>query len=204
MKDRPLPDELRGYVRKRVTARVSLCVLLLFVFGSLLWLFGDVVLNTTVTELKITFYILVMLVPFCVTGVPLKLIDRKYVGEVVRVDIDTVVTHDKSTAKAKPKTVNVLVLTIKRSDGKLMWEELPTLGRNPEHVESDYSVGDRVYKFYGLPKIFVVPRNDDGKVGCVVCGCENKVGENGCVCCGHALIDIKRYRRLSEAEKTVH
>ena len=91
-----LPKDLQIYCRNRILKRVIPCIILISVFATILTLWGSVIFNTDNKAFQTSCYVVVMLIPFVITGVPHKLIDSTYYGTVKKVDIVTTTDNDSS------------------------------------------------------------------------------------------------------------
>ena len=202
-----LPDDLRVVVKKRIAKKLTTFFVLVILFGGVLFLFGDRLFNTDVVAFKVSCYICVMLVPFVLTGVPFLLIDSTWYGKIVRVDIEEAT---EATNEAKPRLYGTMytVITIKKSNGKLITKELKqgsfsmyknmwgassgiavtARERKNEHFLDDYKVGDTVFHLYGSRTVVVLPDAKSEQVSCAVCGERNSVLDDTCRNCKHTLV----------------
>ena len=160
MKPIKLPRDLKAFAIKAALKRVVPCVLLLATFSIVLIFWGDVILPIDKEIVKVIVYTMVMLVPFAVTGVPHKMIDSTWVGEVVETKI---VEENSFTNEARPRmygSVNV-ILKVKMQNDKI--KEIKLQGStfakhrnlrfaasgNANQKEDFYSVGNTVFHLYG-------------------------------------------------------
>ena len=91
-----LPKDLQIHCRNRILKRVIPCIILISVFATILALWGNVIFTIDNKAFQTSCYIIVMLIPFAITGVPHKLIDSTYYGTVKKVDIVTTTDNDSS------------------------------------------------------------------------------------------------------------
>ncbi len=201
MKKIMLPADIEHYVHKTVAKRIIKCVLLMILFGTILYFWGERMFSFS-RELKIGAYIVVMLLPFIISGVPIKLIDRNWCGKVISVEIKSgTAFHTEGNGKGTPYTKNTVYLWVKTESGKLRkiavkefgaklynGADVPSQGKIEHHTE-DYSVGDIVYHFYGLEHYYVVRHNSD-TLDCVICGSHNSNESKECFYCGYTLIKL--------------
>ena len=114
-----LPISLKRKRLYRIIIRSTFCALLLVIFIFVIIVWGNKIFPTTQQNnsgymfLKITFYILFLSVPFIITGVPLKLIDKSWSGTITSIKI-----KEKLGTTDNPKYVYTfpmqnLILTIK-------------------------------------------------------------------------------------------
>ena len=199
MKPLKLPRDLRIFVTKAVLKRVVPCLLLLVTFSVALIFWGDVILPIEKEIVKVIVYTMVMLVPFVVTGVPHKMIDSTWVGEVLETKI---VEENSFTNEVRPRmygSVNV-ILNVKMPNGKT--KEIKLQGStfakhvnllfaasgNANQTEDFYSVGNTVFHLYSSSQYIVLPKAADKTVQCPICGIKNDKTHEKCDSCGHSLI----------------
>ena len=196
-----LPADIENYVHKSIAKRIVKCVLLLILFGAILYFWGERMFSYN-TEFKLTCYIVVMILPLVISGVPIKLIDSTWRGEIIKVHIkEQVAFNTVGSVKGVPYTKHSIYLLVKTDKGRVKkilaneygsklnnGAEVPSQGKI-EHRTEDYSVGDKVYHFYGLKHCFVV-REDSEYIDCVVCGTRNKRENKECFDCGHELLKM--------------
>ena len=205
MKKISLPVDIENHVRAKVTKRIASCFALLLLFSLILYFGGERLFGYS-RESKIICYTIVILLPFFITGVPIKLIDRSWSGKVVSVKIKTAVAyHTESGSRGVPYTKNTIILLVDTDHGtkRITVNEfgsklhngasVPSEGKIEHHTD-DYSVGDSVFHFYGLDHPFVIRQNSD-TVDCVVCGTQNKGENKTCYDCGHTLIKVIKYKK---------
>lgn len=202
-----LPSDLKRYTRRKVLKRVVPCILLFALLGYVLLVHGEEILGTHKTLAKIICYPIILLMPFAITGVPFKMMDSSWTGEILRVDAkEEVAFHG---AKHMYAEIKVLV-TIKKDDGKIITHKVIaaafpksagfyfTPKGNVEMAINRFSIGAKVCHLYGTKHIVVMPSASDTTVLCPVCADVNDKEERVCRSCGHSLIkDI----RLSEYRK---
>ena len=199
MKKAKLPQDLRGFVIKAVLKRIIPCVLLLITFSVALIFWGDIILPVDKAIVKVIVYTIVMLVPFAVTGVPHKMIDSTWKGEVVE---SRIVEETSFTNEAIPRmygSVNV-ILKVKTKDDQV--KEIKLKGStfakhlnlqfrangNANQTEDFYSVGNRIFHLYGSNQYVVLPKPVDKTVQCPICGIKNNKTTPKCESCGHSLV----------------
>lgn len=189
MSDTSLPGDLQSFVRRLILKRVAVCVLLCSLCGAVLALWGETIFRTERTGVRAVCYGIVLLIPFALSGVPLRLIDRTYRGRIEKIDVVTTVDNASS---AKPTreglyVKNTVYLSITEDHGRRLrkkaYEEKANLGGADR-----YKVGDTVFHLYGTKHIVVIPRAADSTVQCPVCGSRNEKSGEACRHCGHTLI----------------
>ncbi len=185
-----LPKDLMSYCRKTILIRVIPCILLICIFASILLLWGDILINTDVLEFKISCYVLIMIIPFAITGVPHKLIDTTYCGKIKKVDIITTHDNDSSFKPTREHIYlkNTIHLTIEKQNGKLIYKKVYSgKARLQQHLDT-YQVGDTVFHLYGTNQVIVLPNTTNTVVSCPVCGTANPIEHDNCRNCKHSLV----------------
>ena len=182
--------DFKKHIRKNILKRVISFVLLEILLGMILLFFGNTLFRTEVKVFQYSCYLLVVLVPFAITGVPFKLIDRSYCGRVEKVEIKT--TYDNKTP-LKPTlentyTKNTIYLSIRCSDGNLIRKKAyEGPAKLQQHLDT-YQVGDFVFHLYGSKYTVVLPNKKQSHVQCLICGCANDKTEDTCRNCGGLLL----------------
>ena len=188
-----LPEDIRKIVTRSVAKRVIPCIILEFILLWYVILFGEMSFKMVGIEVRILIYIALILLPFIITGVPLKLIDRSWKGEIVAINVD--MGLDRSVNGKGVREVSYLVLKIKRDDGKIVDHTVSvfSLGytmqssrAKSEFAEDDYAVGDKVYHYYGIKRLLIIHKDNSRE--CVICGSNNPEKNDRCFYCGHSII----------------
>ena len=201
MKDIKLPNDICVYVRKKMLKRILCLVVLVALFAAVnvcLWIeFKDMNVISRVAILVAS-----VILPFIISGVPLKMIDRSWHGEVISTEIkEETGVYMHGGQYATPYTKHVIILNVKKDSGemctvraaeygsknRLRGEEVPGEG-NIQHHMNDYREGDLVYHFNGVPYNLVVCKEVHRPANCVMCGCRNPKTDDKCFNCGHSLI----------------
>ena len=185
-----LPKDLRIYCRKRILRRLIPCIILISVFVAILALWGSIIFNTNIKEFQISCYIVVMLIPFLITGVPHKLIDSTYYGTVKKVDIVTTMDNSSSVKPTREQLYlkNTIYLGIERPDGKLIYKKAYSGKARLQQNINTYNAGDLVFHLYGTNNVVVLPDSNDNTIHCAVCGSSNNIENDKCRDCGHSLV----------------
>ena len=187
----PIPKDLKAYCRKQTLKRVLPCAIMFVAFGLILLEWGEVIFATQNKIFLISCYVAVMILPFVLTGVPYKLIDKTYYGTVTKVDVITALSC-KSAVKVGGDmmwyTKNTIILTVLLENEKSIkvkvYEGQTKLG---QHLNS-YHEGDKVFHLYGTNVTIVLPDSADTSVQCSVCGTSNNIKDDKCRDCGHSLV----------------
>ena len=185
-----LPKDLQAYCRKRILKRVIPCIILISILSIILALFGRIIFNTDNTAFRVSCYIVVMLIPFIITGVPHKLIDSTYYGTVRKVDIVTAADNDSPVKPTREHLYlkNTVYLTIEQPNGKLIYKKAYSINARLQQSINTYNAGDAVFHLYGTETVVVLPDANDGYVHCSVCGSSNSIENDKCRNCNHSLI----------------
>ena len=185
-----LPKDLQIHCRKRILKRVIPCIILISVFATILALWGSVIFNTDNKAFQTSCYIVVMLIPFVITGVPHKLIDSTYYGTVKEVDIVTTTDNDSSVKPTREHlySKNTIYLSIERPNGKLIYKKAYSGKARLQQNINAFNEGALVFHLYGTNHVVVLPDANDRHVHCSVCGSSNSIENDKCRNCGHSLI----------------
>ena len=188
--DNKIPNDLKKFARNYVVKRVVACIVMLALLVTFLVLYIDTIFSSGLASVKVLFCIVVLVVPFILTGVPLKLFDRTYFGTVEQVSVETTVDSD---SKSKPtwQTLyvrNTVYLTIRTPDGKVIDKKVYSAQANRNQNYDMYKNGDRVFHLYGSKYTVILPKKSDTHVECAVCGASNDIDNDKCRNCGHTLI----------------
>ena len=185
-----LPKDLMSYCRKRILIRVVPCLILFILFATILALWGDILINTDVLEFKISCYVLIMIIPFAITGVPHKLIDTTYYGKVRKVDIITTPDNDSSFKPTREHIYlkNTIYLSIEQPNGKIVYKNVYSGKARLQQNLNTYHEGDFVFHLYGTKQVIVMPQATNTDVQCSICGTSNPLESDNCRNCKHSLI----------------
>ena len=185
-----LSKDLKRYVMNRILKRVIPFVILVVVLNVVLVLWGNVIFKTDNKIFQCSCYVLTMLLPFAVTGVPFKLIDRTYLGTIIKVDVATVLDSKSATKVTREMlyTKNIIFLTILLDNGKQIKTKVYEGEAKLEQYINTYKEGDRVFHLYGTKTTIVLPEDSDTHFQCSVCGASNDTSEKICRICSHTLI----------------
>ena len=163
---------------------------MLIVFAVALIFWGDVILPIQKEPVKTILYVAVMLVPFAVTGVPYKMLDRTYRGTVQKVEVTTTVDnayHGRPTRESLYYK-NTVYLHVTQEDGVVIRQKVSEKdARAAQNLEA-YKAGDKVFHLYGSTQTIVLPEEKDELVQCAICGEANYKNESHCKLCDHTLI----------------
>jgi hypothetical protein len=188
-----LPEDIRKTVTLSVAKRVIPCAVLEFIMLWYVIFFGEMSFRMVGIEVRILIYIVLILLPFIITGVPLKLIDRSWKGEIIGINVKMGLV--RSVNGKGVRDGSYLSLQIKRDDGKIVDHTVSvfSLGytmqssrAKSEFAEDDYAVGDKVYHYYGIKRLLIIHKDNSRE--CVICGSNNPDKNDRCFYCGHSII----------------
>lgn len=188
--DNKIPNDLKKFARNYVVKRVVACIVMFALLAVFLVLYIDTIFSSGLASVKVLFCIVVLVVPFILTGVPLKLFDRTYFGTVEQVSVETTVDSD---SKSKPTwqtlyVKNTVYLTIETTVGKVIDKKVYSSQAKGNQNYDMYKNGDRVFHLYGSKYTIILPTKADSYVKCTVCGASNDINNDKCRNCGHTLI----------------
>ena len=204
-----LPKDIQHHVRNNILkCVVPFAVLEISLIFTLIF-FGHVLFPTSLIGIRILCYFLVLIVPFFLTKFPVKLIDRSWYGDIIKVTVKSR-TAIYGTTKLNLRSEQAVLLTIKAPDGEILRTEAMVCDQRPHHpgiqngeinqskIENhatEYQIGDTVYHFYGLQQLLVIHQNKYEFSRCLICSQNNAGDRDICWHCGHSLIknppDIK-------------
>ena len=190
MKTIQLPKDLKAFAIKTALKRIIPCALLLIGFAVVLVFWGDMILPIDKDVVKVIVYTMVMLVPFALTGVPFKIIDKTYSGIVEKVEISTTVDnlyHERPT-RENLYLKNTVFLHVKQENGTVVRRKASEKNARISQDAEAYKVGDRVFHLYGSTQTIVLPKASDNFVKCVVCGEISDKHEKQCKYCSRSLV----------------
>lgn len=182
-----LPRDLIAYKRNRILRRVLPCVLLILLFLGALLLWRDTLLPDDKDSARTVLYVLAILLPFLLTGVPWKLLDFTYWGSIERIDVESSVEFQKGASR-RWYYKNTFLLTVRTDSGRVIQRKGIATTQKLEHKMGTYVKGDRVFHLYGSPHIVVFPTAAEHTLICPVCGSLNDLSHKVCKDCRHTLI----------------
>ena len=160
---------------------------LLAVFGTILFFLGERIFNFDNVGLKILCYIITLLIPFRISGVPAKLIDSTWRGQVTDINVDLTTDSDSPSKPTRETlyTKRTVYLTVVTPEGKTVRHKVYS---GPDDVSVVWHIGDSVFHLYGTDKVVVLPDGKSDTVACPVCGSSESAHAEHCTGCGHTLI----------------
>jgi hypothetical protein len=195
-----LPENFKNFARKKILKRVIPCAVLLCGLALLLAFFGKEMFPTDIAIARYSFYLIGMLIPFAVTGVPFKLIDHSYCGTVEKVSIKT--TTDNHTpmkpTRENSYSKNTIYLSVRLKDGSCIRRKAYEGPAKLQQHLNTYSVGDFVFHLYGSSYTVVIPANPTQQAQCPICGEYNDPSADTCRSCNGLLIQKEELEALCE------
>lgn len=176
-------------MRKTVIQKLAPCVLLLIVFGLVLYFWGERIFEILPPIARIAAYIITMLLPFAITRFPFCLFDRTFAGTITGVRVKNEYTMEKKELFSRSYTSRILIqaayLTIEEPSGET--REVKVMLNNNDLAEA-FKPGDKVFHLYGTKHSVMLPELSGDHVECPVCGDDNRAALAECHSCGHTLI----------------
>ena len=191
-----LPNDIQAYVSKKRAKRIGACAVFEGLVLLILLFMGERLFSAMGVLLQSIIYVILLLLPPILTGVPFKLIDRPFCGTVKQVNIKTKTEYQLNhhvRTQTRIHAVNVVSLMIEAPDGTVFEKEatVHSAQLKPEHYLNEFQIGDFVYHFSGTPYLLTVG-HDRERASCVICGQESPVDRTHCWNCGHTLIKPQR------------
>ena len=199
MQNISLPQDIKKYVRKKVISDVMYFVLLELIAVGVNIVTFDTFKRLLGGWIHVLIIIVIQLIPVAISRFPFKLIDKSWSGEVLSVDIETKPDAFMEGGRPISYTKHEIILGVRRKDGtvvKIVAKEVgerrhigfapPNEGNIKLYIDY-YSVGDKVYHFYGIKNYYIV-RNHAELNDCIICGAQNPLNRDDCFNCGHTLL----------------
>lgn len=188
-----LPEDIQRKVVNSIIKKVFPCIVLEIIIVLYIVFWGEKSFKMVDLGVRVLIYVVLIIVPFVVTGVPLKLIDRSWKGEIVAINVNMGLV--RSVNGRGVRDGSYLILKIKRDDGKIIEHTLNVFTyanamksnrARSEFAEDDYAVGDKVYHYYGIKRLLIIHKDKSRE--CVICGANNPEHNDRCFNCGHSII----------------
>lgn len=183
-------------VKKKVRIQILKRFLLLLVYSAVAYVIADYVFKITPSDAEqgsintILSFVLIMAVPFILSGIPLKLIDKSWYGEILEFETSTARPEEIDTHSKMEITQTALIRT---PSGKLykhtLYDEGILFHDNSGEI---YRVGDTVAHVYGTEYLAPIKTAlDKGRPDvCVFCGHKSTDENKICRNCG-CSVDIR-------------
>ncbi len=194
-----LPADLKSYASKMFLKRLISFVVIEALFAVVLIFFGKSIFGIIESRAAvIACYVITLLVPFFITGFPLKLImDSTIYGVVESIDVVAAMAAVEYSPDEMVACDN-LVLHIGNYDGKKIKRTVKRSSsgihiahremQRDDHLHARYEVGDTVFHLYGTKKFIKIGDKTRNTIDCIVCECANDDTSDNCRKCGYSLI----------------
>ena len=190
---RNLPTDIQQHVKNKIVKRVVKCLLAEAAVMTALFFMGDRFFSALGPVGQSITYALLLLLPFLLTGVPFKLLDRSWRGTIMKVRVKTGVECG-SLARTTKETIyykNTVILTIQLDSGKTIRRRAYEGRCGTKSNFDEYQVGNPVYHFYGIEPLYVISGRENDTRKCLLCGMSAPTQNKVCPACGHTLIKLK-------------
>lgn len=191
-----LPTDLEEFTQKarqKNNIRIALCALLFVGIFCFLCINAAAIFRPENRLIRILISLLLLSVPFFVTGVPYKTSDKTYVGRVERIDVKTTTgCNVGGRYNDIARLFNIIYLDILTPNGKRFKKKVYTAPADQKQAYNLYEVGDTVFHLYGTKSVVVLPQKKHTHFECAVCEDVNEVNNTVCRACGHTLIKYEK------------
>ncbi len=200
-----IPKSLKKKRTLIILKRVFICCLILGISIIIINYFPNLILpddadyNAIRTFINIIFIIL----PFYISGVPIKFIDTSFHGIIDAVNMIEKTGTYMVGIKPFPCTKIDIELIVRKDNGKLKkyiaksfvikefaTQDLPNVSELNYNADI-YKVGDEVYKFYMFKFLYINSKKTDFNY-CINCGTENSKDDNYCWKCASERLNFKK------------
>ena len=208
-----LSESLKKYRNKHILKRIILCLFTLAAITLLVIYYRETIFSYGLVPPFAIACIgfAVYSVPFILFKIPHLFFDSSWTGVVTDVNVETGRGTHVVGGKIGQYYKNDIVLTIEKYNGKTIKHVAKSLGvkervgvsstilgnvhsvatgKIENHVD-EFSVGDKVYHFYGFEYNFYVREPQNEHKHCIVCGASNSLNREYCLSCHHELLEIK-------------
>ena len=199
----PIPYSITHYVRKRFIRKIVTVAILTAALAVLFSLFGREIFGESAHPAFIAVAsVLLCLLPFFISGLPKRLLDRSFEGEVV--EITSKLSH-KGTGKggrriidaprgiygprggvyvqyARIRTYSLVVETEGGKRRRVPIGSVSVAQHNP--FASLYHIGDKVGHVAGTEGVYVIHGQNNAFRHCIICDTHGSITDTSCNCCG--------------------
>ncbi len=203
MKNKSIPSDYTPYIRKQILRRVIPLIISEAVLGIIIFLFGERMFAAGSEEFQMTACIAVMVIPFICTGVPVKLIDKTFYGEVLDVKIKNAIgSTDMFAIRREVFRKITTTVVVRTPDGNIV--EKVVYDYKPEEASEfdKYEVGDKVFHLYLSKYVVKVLPESKNRSRCPVCGAVNPQNGGACDTCGSTLMGHETFEEITAADST--
>lgn len=178
-------------LRKKAAIGVLWRLIKLAIALAVTFVFIDMVYHslseTDVGNVSGTIFV-VIIIPFIICGVPMKLIERDWYGEIIGFETKN---NEKQTFDKRDNIDGYeLHALVREPNGILHTCRIYDDGHNHYDQEKVYRVGEKVVHVYGMKYLMPVRENSEQSTACVYCGFKAPVGTKVCGECGCSM-DIR-------------
>ena len=151
---------------------------------------AEAILKPEHRTIRILISLIILSIPFIITGFPHKTSDKTYVGRVENIEVKTTTSSNFGGRHNNiAHCINIVYLNVVTHDGKSLRKKVYTARADQKQAYNLYEVGDTVFHLYGTKSVVVLPRKKDTHFECAVCEDVNDVKNTVCRSCGHTLIN---------------
>ena len=188
-----LPDDIQKEVTISVLKKALPFVIVEILVIAFILLYGNESFKMIDFTVKMLIYVALVVLPIFIFKIHKLITDRTWKGEIIGINVNMGLV--RSVNGRGVRDGSYLILQIKREDGKIVEHLVSVFSylngmkssyAKAEFAEDDYAVGDKVYHYYGLPRLLVVHSNNSRE--CVICGANNPYENDRCFYCGHSII----------------
>ena len=180
-----VPKDIRKKARRIIYERIIKLIIYLFLAYIVIDFIYTGLQKTNFGNLSTTLFA-ILIVPFWISGVPLKLIERDIYGEIIKIELKNNAPEKIDNHSAPSVSMTALV---KSQEGKLyefpIFDECDYFYGERERV---YSVGDKVVHVCRTEYLAPIRDSDSEKpLVCVICGSKYRNKTERCRSCGASL-----------------
>lgn len=195
MKKLIVPPSVRRQGRKMAAGRIVKLLVYLYLAYIVVEYTYSGLKTTSFGNLSTTLFF-TLIIPFIASGVPMKLIDRDWYGEIIKLELEN---NDPAKIDNHAKPAVSQTALVKAQDGKLYEVEIFDEGEYfSGQRERVYHVGDKVLHVRWTE--YLMPVREKGckrPTACVVCGFKSPVGTQVCRSCKCSM-DIRVVNERAE------
>lgn len=187
-----IPKDIKWYIIKKNLPRVLLFTVLIAAAVFLERVYHDTLVAHYAGAGGL-YYIIIIPIIMILTGVPKKLIDKSWRGEIIDVKVKKHLekTQYYPTSWEVMRDRYSIHLKLMLDDGSIITVEAchdyEKFDENLKGIRYTYKVGMKVLHIYGTKSLQILPDEKSEWINCVVCADNNPVGREKCHRCGHTL-----------------
>lgn len=184
-----VPSDIARTVRNKRIKELLFCAITSIAVGICIFLLEDIMnFDSWGTVNKVIFYGILIILPWILKKIPFKYFDKSYTGTVVEqrkklfIPSHNIMLH---SSKFCHKTISTIWVAVETDEGKLY--EMTVYNEECDIVPNIFNEGDRVLHIAGTDYLQIIPRPEDDRIRCVVCGRFNPRENDKCGKCSHTL-----------------